>query len=98
VRVLLLALWITSAAPTTPPRYCQPIAFQDYVLPVGFQAVVIAPAACTRPALIRKEHALTGSREAPILIPVGQPRRIWLFTHRLSYSLDGTVWHTLVIR
>ncbi|MFB9991212.1 hypothetical protein ACFFLM_04345 [Deinococcus oregonensis] len=94
----LLALLLTSAASAPTPPYCQPVAFQDYVLPIGYQAVVITPAVCNRPALIRKENTITGSQEAPLLINVGQPRRIWLFTHRLSYSLDGKLWRRLQVK
>lgn len=102
--VLLLAAFLAAlAAPVTlsPPsaKYCTPMAFRDRVVGVGYQAVIRAAPGCTRPAKVRKENRLSGSViGVPNVIPPGQIRRVWLFTHRLSYTLDGRTWQKLEVR
>lgn len=85
----------------SPPsgKYCAPLIFRDQVVGVGYKAVARAAPGCTKPALLRKENALTGSVIGePWLIPVGQVANVWLFTHRLKYTLDGQTWQRAAIR
>ena len=101
--VLTVVVLASLAAPVTlsPPsaKYCTPIAFRDRVVGVGYQAVIRAAPGCTRPAKVRKENRLSGSViGVPNVIPPGQIRRVWLFTHRLSYTLDGRTWLRLGVR
>jgi hypothetical protein len=108
MRMLLLMIgtvlsWPALAAlnaPANPPSalFCQPLVYRDRVLGIGYQAVIRAAPGCQRPALVRKENVFTGSAEAPVLIPVGEVRRVWLFTHRLTYTLEGQTWRRAVIR
>ena len=86
---------------TSPPtsKYCAPLIFRDQVVGVGYKAVIRAAPGCTKPALLRKENALTGSVIGePWLIPLGQVVNVWVFTHRLKYTLDGKTWQRAVIR
>ncbi|GAA5514761.1 hypothetical protein Dcar01_03522 [Deinococcus carri] len=101
--LLLPAAALTAAMPLTlsPPtgKYCTPIAFRDRIVGVGYQAVVRAAPGCTRPVKVRKENALSGSVIGqPNVIPVGQVMRVWLFTHRLTYTLDDRTWRRLGVR
>ncbi|MFC4428020.1 hypothetical protein [Deinococcus navajonensis] len=107
---LLLAALLLLPAPTLaalslgPPRpatgvYCTPVAFRDYVVAIGYQAVVRAAPGCTRPAKVRKENALSGSVIGqPNVVPVGEIKYVWLFTHRLKYTLDDRTWQRLAVR
>ena len=97
------AFLVALAAPVTlsPPtgKYCTPIAFRDRVVGVGYQAVVRAAPGCKKPAKLRKENPRTGSVIGePSVIPVGEVQRVWLFTHRLRYTLDDRTWLRLVVR
>ena len=97
------AFLAAAAAPVaaSPPsgKYCAPLAYRDQVVGVGYKAVVRAAPGCTRPALLRKENALTGSVIGePWLVPVGQVVNVWVFTHRLKYTLDRKTWQRVVIR
>ena len=96
------AFLAAAAAPVlSPPSglYCTPLAFRDQVVGVGYKAVVRAAPGCKRPALLRKENALTGSVIGePWLVPVGQVVNVWVFTHRLKYTLDGKTWQRVVVR
>lgn len=99
----LVAFLAALAAPVTlsPPtaRYCTPIAFRDRVVGVGYQAVVRAAPGCKKPVKVRKENTRTGSVIGdPNVIPVGEVQRVWLFTHRLRYTLDDRTWHRLEVR
>lgn len=101
--LLLAALLAALAAPVTltPPsaKYCTPMAFRDRVVGVGYEAVIRAAPGCKLPARVRKENGWSGSViGVPNLIPPGQVRRVWLFTHRLSYTLDGRTWLRLGVR
>ena len=102
--VLTLAtLLVALAAPVTlsPPtsKYCTPIAFRDRVVGVGYQAVVRAAPGCKKPAKVRKENRNSGSVIGePNLVPVGEVQRVWLFTHRLRYTLDDRTWLRLEVR
>lgn len=79
-------------------RYCTPVAYRDRVTPLGYQAVVRAAPGCTRPAKVRKENLLTKSVIGqPSTVPVGQVERVWVFTHRLYYTLDDRLWRRLVV-
>lgn len=86
--------------PANPPSdlFCQPLVFRDQVLGIGYQAVIRAAPGCQKATLVRKENFFTGSTEPPLLIPVGEVRRVWLFTHRLTYTLDRQTWRRAVIR
>lgn len=86
--------------PANPPSdfFCQPLVYRDQVLGIGYQAVIRAAPGCEKAALVRKENLFTGSANSALLIPVGQVRRVWLFTHRLTYSLDGQTWRRAVVR
>lgn len=80
--------------------YCMPSVYRDRVISVGwYEAVIRAAPGCTRPALVRKENVLTGSVIGdPDLIPLGEVARVWVFTHRLTYTLDGRTWRRAVVR
>ena len=94
----VVALAQLAARPPT-GKYCAPLAFRDQVVGVGYKAIVRAAPGCTKPAYIRKENSRTGSVIGePSLVPVGEVYRVWLFTHRLTYSLDGKSWQKVVIR
>lgn len=97
------AFLAAAAAPVaaSPPsgKYCTPLAFRDQVVGISYKAIVRAAPGCTKPALLRKENALTGSVIGePWLIPLGKTEDVWLFTHRLRYTLDGKTWQRVVIR
>ncbi|GGI75485.1 hypothetical protein [Deinococcus wulumuqiensis] len=99
----LVAFLAALAAPVTlsPPtaRYCTPIAFRDRVVGVGYQAVVRAAPGCKKPVKVRKENTRTGSVIGdPNVIPVGEVQRVWLFTHRLRYTLDDRTYQRLEVR
>lgn len=99
----LVTLLAALAAPVTlsPPtsKYCTPIAFRDRVVGVGYQAVVRAAPGCKKPAKVRKENTRTGSVIGdPNVIPVGEVERVWLFTHRLRYTLDDRTYQRLEVR
>ncbi|WP_278911644.1 hypothetical protein [Deinococcus wulumuqiensis] len=101
--LVLTAFLAALAAPVTlsPPtaRYCTPIAFRDRVVGVGYQAVVRAAPGCKKPAKVRKENAGSGSViGAPNIIRIGEVQRVWLFTHRLRYTLDDRTWRRLEVR
>ncbi|SMB89223.1 hypothetical protein [Deinococcus hopiensis] len=109
LRSLLLALLLIggtlalplAALPLKPPQalYCTPTVYRDQVTPIGYQAVIWPAPGCTRPAKVRKENRRTGSVIGePSTIPVGQIVRVWVFTHRLSYTLDGRTWQRLGVR
>ena len=100
--LVLTAFLAALAAPVTlsPPtnKYCAPIAFRDRVVAVGYQAVVRAAPGCKKPAKVRKENTRTGSIIGePNLVPVGEVQRVWLFTHRLRYTLDDRTWLRLEV-
>lgn len=97
------AFLAAAAAPVvlSPPTklYCTPMAFRDRVVGVGYEAVVRAAPGCKKPAKVRKENSWSGSIIGePNVIPIGQVKRVWLFTHRLSYTLDGKTWLRLGVR
>lgn len=97
------AFLAAAAAPVaaSPPsgKYCTPLAFRDQVIGVGYKAIVRAAPGCKKPALLRKENALAGSVIGePWLIPLGKTEDVWLFTHRLRYTLDGKTWQRVVVR
>ncbi|MVN86806.1 hypothetical protein GO986_08525 [Deinococcus sp. HMF7620] len=97
---LLCAAAVAQPIPPTPPTgtYCQPVALRDFAVVIGYQAVVQAAPGCKKPALIRKESRINHFSEPPILVPVGRLQRIWLLTHRLSYTMDGQTWRPLAVR
>ncbi|WP_339096175.1 hypothetical protein WDJ50_02480 [Deinococcus sp. VB142] len=101
--VLTVVVLAALAAPVTlsPPsaKYCTPIAFRDRVVGVGYQAVVRAAPGCKKPVKVRKENTRTGSVIGePNVIPVGEVQRVWLFTHRLRYTLDDRTYQRLEVR
>ena len=82
-----------------PARYCPPRAYRDYLTPLGYQAVVRVAPGCQRPALVRKQNWFTGSVIGePALVAPGRVERVWVFTHRLYFTLDGTNWQRLVVQ
>lgn len=95
---LLVALPPVMAATAPAPLYCPPVAFRDYQVLVGYAAIVRVMPNCGKPALIRKINTVSGSREAPLLIPPNKAVQMWVFTHRLTYTLDGKSWKTLGVR
>ncbi|WP_034382941.1 hypothetical protein [Deinococcus sp. YIM 77859] len=99
----LLALALTlgagvSAPQGAPARYCQPVAYRDRVTPVGYEAVIRAAPGCRKAAKVRKENLFTKSIIGqPSLVPPGSAERVWVFTHRLYYTLDDRIWRRLEV-
>lgn len=92
---------LLAPAALKPPtgRYCTPAAYRDRVTPLGYQAVVRAAPGCTKAAKVRKENLLTKSVIGqPSTVPVGQVERVWVFTHRLYYTLDDRIWRRLAVQ
>lgn len=93
--MLLEVMAVLTLAPT---RYCAPVAFRDSELLIGRQALVIVPAACARPALIRERNPSSGSVRPTRRLEPGSVTGIWLFTHKLEYTVDGKKWLLLEVR
>lgn len=89
----LLVLALPPASLAAP--YCAPAVLRDQLTPFGYLAIVYATGC---PALVRKKNWRSGSIEITLTIRAGAPQRIWLFTHRLQYSLDGKNWQWAEVR